>query len=107
MAYLEHLAQVTKETVSLGLTGHLLHKATLPRLGETADLPNAQKQTQRGSQNGKMKKNASDDRTREISRKKKNLNEMGASNLPDIEFKTMVIRMFKALTRTSKALKWA
>lgn len=37
---LEHLAQVTKETSPPGLTGHLLHKATLPRVRDIADLPN-------------------------------------------------------------------
>ena len=31
---------VVKETVALGPTGHLLHKATLPRLAVITDLPN-------------------------------------------------------------------
>lgn len=35
----------------LGPTGHLLHKATLPKLGDVAHLPNTQKQTEGGGQN--------------------------------------------------------
>lgn len=34
------LAQVTRDTVPLGLTKHLLFKATLPRLGNGVNLPN-------------------------------------------------------------------
>lgn len=36
---LEHLEQVARENCQ-GPTGHLLPKATLPRLGDIADLPN-------------------------------------------------------------------
>lgn len=51
-----HLAQVIRIIVALSLTGHLLHKATIPRLGNIADLPNTQKQTKRSSQNSETKK---------------------------------------------------
>ena len=44
---------MTWETVPLGPKRHLLHKATLPRLGGIAALPNTYKQTQTGSQNEK------------------------------------------------------
>ena len=71
---LEHPAQVIKETLSLGSTGHLLHKAILPRLGDIEELPNTQKQTQRGSQNGETRKHAPNERTGEISRKRTKLN---------------------------------
>ena len=37
---LKRPAQVIRETAPLGPTGHLLHKATLPRLELTVDLPN-------------------------------------------------------------------
>lgn len=49
--FLEHPALVIRETAPLGPKGHLLHKATWPRLGDIAELPNTLKQTQRGSQN--------------------------------------------------------
>ena len=49
--FLEHPVQVIKETAPPAPTGHLLHKATIPRLGDIAGLPNTQKQTQNGSQN--------------------------------------------------------
>lgn len=45
---LEHLAQVIRKIVSLRFTRHLLHKATIPRLEDIADLPNTQRQTQKG-----------------------------------------------------------
>ena len=41
---LERSAQVLKVNETLGPTGHLLHKATLQRLGVIEDLPNTQKQ---------------------------------------------------------------
>ena len=75
---MEHSAQVIEETAPLGPLGQLLHKATLPRLGVIADLPNTQKQTQKDSQIGETKKHTSDERTGEISGKK--LNEMEANN---------------------------
>ena len=63
-------AQVMKETVPLDPKEHLLHKAHLPRLGVTVDLPNIWKQTQRGSQHGETKKQAPNERTGEFSRKR-------------------------------------
>ena len=60
---LEHPAKVTKEIVPLGPTGHILYKASQPRLGDIADLPNTQKQTQGSSQNEETKKYVSNQRT--------------------------------------------
>lgn len=37
---LEDSERVIRKTVPLSLSKHLLHKTTLPRLGDTADLPN-------------------------------------------------------------------
>ena len=54
----------------LGPTGHLLCKATLTKPGVTADLPNEEEQAQSGSQNGKKKKQVSNERTKETSRKR-------------------------------------
>ena len=53
---LNYPAPVIQEVLPLSPTGHLLHKATLPRLEVIADLPNTKyigekKETQRGSQN--------------------------------------------------------
>ena len=51
----EHLkdpAWVIREAVPLDPVGHLLHYATLPRQGVIAALPNTQKPTQGGYQNG-------------------------------------------------------
>ena len=39
----------------------------------------------------------------EIKTPEKELNKLEISNLSDVEFKTLVIRMFKNLVRTSKA----
>ena len=58
------------EKVPLSPTGHLLHKATIPRQGDIADLPNTQKQIPRGSQTWKIKKHASNERTGETHRKR-------------------------------------
>ena len=41
----------------------------------------------------------------EIKTSEKELNKMEISNLSDAEFKTLVVRMFKELVRTSAALK--
>ena len=49
--YLENLALRTKGDCATSPTGHILHKATPSRLGEIADLPDTQKQTQRIRQN--------------------------------------------------------
>ena len=54
--FLDHPAQIIKKLVPQGPTGHLLHKVTLTRLGDTAALTNTQKQTQRGSQNEEINK---------------------------------------------------
>ena len=74
----------------LSPTIYLLHKAI--RIGSKVDLPNTQEQIQRGSQNGQTKKHALNEKYTE-----KELNEMEASNLSDIEFKTVVIRMVTEL----------
>ena len=72
-------------------TEHLLHKSTPQGLEVTADLSPICKQTKRGNQSGETKKPAPNETTGEISRKE--LNKTEASNLSDIEFKVMVIRM--------------
>ena len=45
-----------KETVPQGPTGYLLHKTTLPRMGDIEDLPNTNKDTWKVSQNEETKK---------------------------------------------------
>ena len=69
---LEHPSQVTKETVPLGFTRHLLHKVTLPRLKIIADLPNTlNKQTKHTKRQPKWgKKETRPKRTREITQKR-------------------------------------
>ena len=59
--------------------------------GVIAALPNTQKQTQGGCQNEETKKHAQ--MKEQIKTPEKELNEMEMSNLPDTEFKTLVIRM--------------
>ena len=65
---------------------------TSTSLGVMADLPNTQRQTQKGKQNGQTKKSAPNERTRKIP---KELNEMEATKIPDADLKMMVIRMLK------------
>ena len=45
----EHPDQVISKIVSLGVTGHLLYKVILPRMGVIADQPNTYRQTERGN----------------------------------------------------------
>ena len=52
---------------------------------------------------GRKKKQAPNERRGEISRKKE-LNEMEASKLPDTELKTMVIRMLKELSENFNSM---
>ena len=82
-----------RETVLLSPTEHLPRKNTIPRLGDKADLHSMQKQKHKCSRNMETKKHASNERTREIPRKK--LNEVEASNLPDTEFKIIIIKILK------------
>ena len=61
-----------RKIVSQRFTRHLLHKSTIPRLediADIADLPNRQRQTQKGKQN-ETKKPALNERTGEIPRKR-------------------------------------
>ena len=74
--------------MSLDPTGQLLHKATLPSLRDIAALPNIQKQTQGGSQNEETKNHVTNTRKKNS---KKRTKQMEISNLPDAEFKTLVI----------------
>ena len=60
---------VIREIAPLSLTGHLLCMAIILRLGDIADPPNTQKQTQRGRQNGETKKYAPNERPGEFPRK--------------------------------------
>ena len=83
-------------------TEHLLHKSTPQGLEVTADLSPICKQTKRGYQSGETKKPAPNETTGEISRKE--LNKTEASNLSDIEFKVMVIRILKVLSENYKKL---
>ena len=94
------MVQEIRETESLSPIGCQLPKAIQLRLGDTADLPNTEKQTQSGSQNGETK-NMSQMKDPEKSPEKE-LNKMEARILPDTEFKTMVTRTSKKL-RTSTA----
>ena len=66
---MQHLAQKIKDTASLDPTGHLLHKAILPRVGVIENVTTTLKQTERGTQNGKSKKHGPNERRGEISRK--------------------------------------
>ena len=81
--------------MSLSPTGHLLHKATPPRLGDISDQPNTQKPIQRGSQTGRQR-NMPQIKEQKKSPEKE-LNKMETNYLPDTGFKIMVIGMFKAL----------
>ena len=82
------------------LTPCLLHKATSPRLGNVTNLSNIQKQKQQIIQN-----EASDAYVPNKQTKKKQdkipeeLSEVQISNLPNKEFKVMIIKMFKELGR--------
>ena len=78
---LEHPAQVIKETMPLCPEGRLLHKATLPRLGDIADLTNTKKIAQKDRQNGETKKHALNETT--IKNIEKELNKMKIRILPD------------------------
>ena len=54
--FTEHTAQVIKETVPLGLLGHLLQKATIPKRSQHIYLLYTNKQ--KDNQNGETKKHA-------------------------------------------------
>ena len=88
------MVQEIRETEPISPIGCQLPKAIQLRLGDTADLPNTEKQTQSGSQNGETN-NMSQMKDPEKSPEKE-LNKMEA-RLPDTEFKTMVIRTSKNL----------
>ena len=72
-AFLEHPAQMSRETTPLSPTEDLLNKAILPRPGVIADLCNTKQQQQqkpqRDSRNRKTKKQAPNERLREFSRR--------------------------------------
>ena len=75
---MEHLTNVTRKTVPVNLTGHLLHTATLPRLGEVAAVANTQKQTQGTNmrRQKKMSQVKEQNKTPE-----KEINKMGTRNI--------------------------
>ena len=81
----------------LGPTRSLLCKDTPSRLGELADLGKILKQTQKIRQNEESEEYVPNERQDKISEKA--LNKMEISNLPDKEFKVMVIRMLTELGR--------
>ena len=95
-------SSMIKETQPLGPTGHLLHKATLPKLGVIADLPNTQKQTQRGSKNGETDRPQMKEQENSP---KEELNEMEASNLSNSEFKILIIRMPNTMKKGLETIK--
>ena len=70
---------------------HLPYKAASPRLGEIPVSSTVQKLTQRVKQNGETTENILNKRM--INPQEKNLNEMYIRNLPDKEFRVMVIKM--------------
>lgn len=80
----EQLAQVTSKTTPLGSTEHLLHKATLPRLGDITDPTNMYEPTQ-GAARIRGQKNMYQTKEQEKPLEKE-LNKMEASNLSDTEF---------------------
>lgn len=94
-----------RETTSLNPTRYLLHLATLLRLGSIANLPNTQKQIPRISQTGKTKKKILKIKGQEKSQEKE-LSEIKASQLPDMEVKTMVVRMLNKIRKIMDELNW-
>ena len=91
------------ETMPLGPTGHHPHKATLLKLGVITDLPNTQKQAKEAA---KMWKQINMPQIKEQKKSpEKELNEEEASNLSDIQFKKMVIRMLKELSENYNSMK--
>ena len=66
------------------------------RQGVKAVLPNTQKQTQRGCQIEETKKYGPNERTEKNSRKRTKRKQI--INLSDTEFKTLVIKILRALT---------
>lgn len=74
------------ETAHLGPKGHLLHKATPPRLGDAANLFNTEKQRVKQNEEADIYFKTKQDKTSE--------KEPEISNLPDKELKVMVIMIF-------------
>ncbi|KAF6104159.1 hypothetical protein HJG60_011177 [Phyllostomus discolor] len=100
---LDHLAQVVMDIVPLGPTGHLLNKATLPRLGDITIYlihRNKHKEVAKMERQRNMPQIKKQEKSPE-----KELNEMKASALPDIEFKTVVIKVLKELSENFNSLK--
>ena len=88
-------AQVIKEAVPLGCTGHVLHKATHSSLGGIAALPNIHIQHREAA---KMRRQRNMSQMKEQNRTpEKELNNIDTSNLLDAEFKTLVKRMLNEL----------
>ena len=80
-------AQEIRETASLGPTGHLLHKAAVPRLGVQQIyiiLRSTHRKTTKIRRQRNMSQMKDQDKTPE-----KGLKKMKASNLPDAEFRTL------------------
>ena len=67
-----------KKTLPLGSTGHLLHKATLPRRGFSYTETNTQRHPK-----SEDKDTCPDFKNRRYTQEKKMLNEMKASDIPD------------------------
>ena len=74
---------------------YLLHKATLPTLGDIAALPNTLKQTQGGCQNEKTNNHGLNERREQNFKKRTKQNTDKKDTRA--EFKTLVVRMLKKL----------
>ena len=94
---------MTGEAASLGcLTVPLIYKATLLSLRDIAAQPNRSKHREVV----KMQRQRTRSQIKEQKESpKKELNKMEASKLPDIEFKTKVMRMLKELSENFNSMK--
>ena len=80
---------------------HSVH--ILLSLGDVADLPNTQRQTQ---ETAKMRRQRNTAQMKEQNKfPEKELNKMETSNLLDAEFKTLVIKMLNELSENLNSLK--
>ena len=86
-----------KKTKLLDPTGYLPYKANPPRWGVIADLSNRNKHKEAN----KVGRQRNWPQMKEWEKSpEKDLNEMETSNLSDIEFKIMIIRMLNGIKRT-------
>ena len=81
------MAQVIWKTVPLSPTRHLYHRAVISSMRVRADLPNTERQTQTCIKIGRQR-NMHQMKEQEKYLEKE-LNEMEATKIPNVEFKTM------------------